>query len=50
MSEEERYKKYKQEYCKRCKNRTTDSCNIIVSSINGIIYTKCRFFEDERKD
>lgn len=47
MTNEERLEKYKREYCKRCKNKTTDLCEIRVFAMNGIIYTKCSYYEVE---
>lgn len=47
MTNEERLKKYRQEHCKRCKNKITDLCEIRVFAMNNIVYTKCGYFEVE---
>lgn len=49
MTNEERLKKYRQEHCSRCKNKTTDLCEIRIFAMNGIIYTKCGYFEVENE-
>lgn len=49
MTNQERFKKYKQEYCKYCKNRTKDLCDIRIFAIDRIVYTKCAFYERERE-
>ena len=49
MTNQERFKKYKQEYCKRCKNKTTDLCNIRVFTIDKTIYTKYVFYERNKE-
>ena len=45
MTNQARFKKYKQEYCKQCKNKTKDLCDIRVFAIDKTIYTKCVFYE-----
>lgn len=45
MTNKERFEKYKKEYCSKCKNKTTDLCEIRIFAINNIVYTKCAFFE-----
>ena len=47
MTNEERFKKYKQEYCTRCKNKAADLCEIRIFAMNNIVYTKCAYFEVE---
>ena len=49
MTNEERLKKYRQEHCKRCKNKITDLCEIRVFAMNNIVYTKCGYFEVENE-
>ncbi len=48
MIDEERYEKYIKEHCIRCKNRTTDLCNIRIFVINGVVCTKCVYYEREK--
>lgn len=43
----DRMDKFKKEHCKRCKNKTTDLCEIRVFAMNNIVYTKCGYFEVE---
>ena len=47
MTNEERFEKYKREYCKRCKNKNADLCEIRVFAMNNIVYTKCSYYEVE---
>lgn len=49
MSNEERYKKYIDEHCKDCKNKDKDLCDIRISYLNGVVTTKCSFYEREKK-
>lgn len=49
MTNQERFKKYKQEHCKYCKNKTKDLCDIRIFVIDRIVYTKCAFYEREEK-
>lgn len=49
MTNEERFKKYVQENCKNCKNRTTDLCDIRISVLDNIVKTKCEYYEKENK-
>lgn len=49
MTNAERFEKYKKENCKNCKNKTSDLCDIRISTIKGIIQTKCQFYEKENK-
>lgn len=48
MTNQERFKKYKQEHCKYCKNRTKDLCDIRIAVKNDVIETKCVFYEREQ--
>lgn len=48
MTNQERFKKYKQEHCKYCKNKTKDLCDIRIFAIDRVVYTKCAFYEKER--
>ena len=50
MTNQERFKKYKQEHCKYCKNRTKDLCDIRIFAIDRIVYTKCAFYEREEHE
>jgi hypothetical protein len=47
MSTEERYQKYQEEYCKKCRNSTTDLCEIRVFATKDTIKTKCAYYEKE---
>lgn len=49
MSNEERYQKYIDEHCKDCKNKDKDLCDIRISYLNGIVTTKCSYYEREKK-
>ena len=49
MNNQERIKKYKQEYCSKCKNKETQDCSIRVFIIEKTIYTKCDYYEREDK-
>lgn len=47
MSFQERVDKYIKEHCKNCKNKHTDLCDIRISQLNGVLMTKCQFYENE---
>lgn len=47
MTNEERYQKYIEEYCRKCKNNKTDLCDIRISAIDNIVRTKCEYYERE---
>lgn len=47
LSEKERFEKYVKEQCRNCKNRDKNLCEIHTSVLNGIITTKCEFYEKE---
>lgn len=47
MTCEERYQKYQEEYCKNCRNSTTDLCEIRVFATKDSINTKCAYYEKE---
>lgn len=47
MTNEERYKKYIEENCRKCKNNKTDLCDIRISVIDNIVRTKCEYYERE---
>ena len=49
MNNQERIKKYKQEYCKKCKNKEKQDCSIRVFVLEKTIYTKCDYYEREEK-
>lgn len=46
-SEKERFDKYVKEQCRNCKNKNKDLCEIRTSELNGIITTRCEFYEQE---
>lgn len=41
----DRYERYKKEHCKNCKNKDKNLCDIRVFSLDGIVETKCGFYE-----
>jgi hypothetical protein len=47
MTIQDLYKEYICEYCKNCKNRKTDLCNITVVASNNMVEAKCRAYEKE---
>lgn len=47
MAGEEKYAKYIKEYCKNCKNRKTDLCEIRMIAYQGKIEPKCIYYEKE---
>ena len=49
MTNAERYKKYIDEHCKNCKHKNEDLCDIRISYLNGVVTTKCSFYEREKK-
>lgn len=49
MTNEERYQKYAEEHCKRCKNKETNLCEIRISKCNDIIQTKCVYYEKDKQ-
>lgn len=50
MSNEERCKKYIEEHCKYCKHKNENLCDIRISCVDGIVTTKCSFYEREREN
>lgn len=49
MTNAERYEKYKEESCKRCKNNKTDLCEIrIINRVDNVLIIRCEYYE--RKD
>ena len=50
MTNQERFQKYIDEHCKNCKHRNGDLCDIRISYLNGIVTTKCSYYEREKKD
>lgn len=50
MTNSERYEKYIKENCKNCKNRKSNLCDIRIYCIDGIIETKCGFYERNREE
>lgn len=50
MTNIERLEKYKEEHCRKCKNKDKNLCNIRVFAIDKIIYTKCVFYEREQTE
>ena len=49
MTNEERFQKYIDENCPTCKNKSKDLCDIRISYLNGIVTTKCSFYEREKR-
>jgi formylmethanofuran dehydrogenase subunit E len=47
MTNQERIKKYKEEHCSRCKNKTKNDCEIRVFQNGDVICTKCVYYERE---
>ena len=47
MTNQERIKKYKEEHCSRCKNKTKNDCEIRVFQTGDVICTKCVYYERE---
>lgn len=45
MTNEERFKKYVEEYCKTCKNKTKYDCEIKIYKKGDTIVTKCEYYE-----
>ena len=48
MTNEERYKKYIETHCRNCVHRNADLCDIRISYLDGIVTTKCAFYEREK--
>lgn len=48
MTNAERYQKYIDENCKNCKHRNEDLCDIRISFLDGVVTTKCVYFEKEK--
>lgn len=49
MTNEERYKKYIEEHCRKCKNNKTDLCDIRISAIDNIVRTKCIYYVKDKE-
>ena len=49
MTNRERFKRYVEENCKNCKNKTNNLCDIRISVVDNVIQTKCQFYERENK-
>ena len=48
MTNAERYEKYIEEYCKNCKNKDTDLCEIrVINRVDNVNVTKCEYYERE---
>lgn len=47
MTIQDLYKEYICEYCKNCKNRNKDLCNIRVATLSNMIEAKCDAYERE---
>lgn len=45
MSDEERYQKYVEEHCSRCKNRDKYDCEIKIFKQDNVKVTKCEYYE-----
>ena len=50
MTNEERFQKYIDEHCKNCRHKNEDLCDIRISYLNGIVTTKCSYYQREKKD
>ena len=50
MTNEKKKKKYIDEHCKNCRHKNEDLCDIRISYLNGIVTTRCSFYEREKKD
>ena len=50
MTNAERFQKYIDEHCKNCRHKNEDLCDIRISYLNGIVTTRCSFYEREKKD
>jgi len=48
MNNEERYQKYIKEHCNKCKNKTTNLCDIRIFVIDNKINTECVYYEEEK--
>lgn len=49
MTNETRYQKYIKEHCNKCKNKTTNLCEIRIFVIHNKICTKCINYEIENE-
>lgn len=49
MTNEERVEKYIKENCKDCRHKNEDLCEIRISIVDGIVTTKCSYYEREKK-
>lgn len=47
MTNQERIKKYTEEHCSRCKNKTKNDCEIRAFQNGDVICTKCVYYERE---
>ncbi len=45
MTDEERYQKYVEEYCRRCKNKDKYNCEIKIFKQDDVKVTKCEYYE-----
>lgn len=48
MKNYERYKKYIELTCPCCKNKDTNLCEIRISYFDGIIKTRCAYYEKDK--
>lgn len=48
MTNQERFQKYIDEHCKDCKHKNEDLCDIRISVLDGVVTTKCTYFEKEK--
>lgn len=47
MTNKERYQKYIEENCKNCKHRNEDLCDIRIIVQDGVVITKCCYYESD---
>ena len=50
MTNAERFQKYIDEHCKDCKHRSEELCDIRISFLDGVVTTKCSYFEREKNE
>ena len=50
MTNEERFEEYIKENCKNCKHKNENLCNIQIFCLDGIVTTKCSYYEREKNN
>lgn len=48
MNNYERYEKYVELQCPNCKNKNSNLCEIRITSLDGVIKTRCVYYEKEK--